>query len=468
MMTSLNLIDDKKVVYSKGALDYVLKNCTYKLINGVKTPLTEENKVIILKTIDKFANQGLRLLGLAYKELTVRKERYEKEQIFLGALGIIDPPRPEVFEAVQIAHQAGIRVIMITGDHKVTAHVIASRLGIVDEEHNDVITGQEIEDLSIDDLRERLKTTNVFARVNPDHKAKILDILQSDKNIVAMTGDGVNDSPSLVKADVGIAMGINGSEVAKEVSDVILSDDNFKSNISGVNSGRNVYEKIKYSISFLIAANLSQILTILLILAIDKDIALNSVNILFHIFIVETIIAIPIGMTKERKGVMNNKPPINKKEIILKGIIIQIFLTTLFNSLFSILNYQLTFLLLDNNIYAQDYAKAGVYIGIIFGPIFYSILYDNKFLPIQINNKTENKDKYKINYFLVGFMLMAIVVTMITLLPFDSMNVFFDFKTVNLIWYLWVIYFINSLVQPIFIFFSYNLYKIVEYKIKIN
>ncbi|ASP28334.1 cation-transporting ATPase [Spiroplasma corruscae] len=460
MMTTLNLIDDKKFVYSKGALDYVLKNCSYKLIDGVKTKLTEEDKKVIINTIENFASQGLRLLGLAYKEKTMPKERYEKDLIFLGALGIIDPPRPEVKEAVEIARNAGIRVIMITGDHKITAHVIASRLGIVDDEHNDVITGQEIEELSDEDLKIKLKTTNVFARVNPEHKALIVDCLQSEKNIVAMTGDGVNDSPSLVKADVGIAMGINGSGVAKEVSDVILSDDNFKSIISGVNSGRNVYEKIKYSISFLIAANISQIITILLILAIEKDLALSSVNILFHIFIVETIIAIPIGMGKERKGVMNNKPPLNKKESVLKGIILQITLTTLFNSIFAFLNYQLTFLILDTtNPYRADFAKTGVYIAIIFGPIFYALLYNDTFLPISLRIKTAKKDKFKLNYYLISFMFLAIITTVITLLPIEKLNAFFEFRTENMPYYLWLLFFLFSFVQLPFIYFGYNLLK---------
>lgn len=460
MMTTLNLVEGQKTVYSKGALDYLLKNCTHKLIDGEVTLLTENDREIVATTLNKYASQGMRVLGLATKTISKPKERYENSLIFLGVVAIIDPPRPEVKEAVQIARDGGIRVMMITGDHKITAYEIANRLGIVDDEHNDVITGQEIEELSPEDLKEKLKTTNVFARVNPDHKAVIVKYLQEQKNIVAMTGDGVNDTPSLVKADVGISMGLSGTEVAKEVSDVILADDNFKSIISGVNSGRNVYEKIKYSISFLVAANISQMITILLILAINKNLALGSVNILFHIFIVETIIAIPIGMERERKGVMKNKPPLNKKESILKGIILQITLTTLFNSFFAILNYQLALIMVhETPEIAAEFAKTGVYIAIIFGPIFYALIYNNTFLPIKYKKRSEKVDKYKFNYYLLAFMILAILVTAITLLPIQSLNSFFEFRTVGMPLYMLFAFFASALIQPFFIYSSYLFIK---------
>ncbi len=387
-----------------------------------------------------FAKRGLRVLGFSQKDITEEKQRYENNLTLLGCVAIIDTPRKEVKTSIEEAKSGGIRVIMITGDHKITAFEIASRLGIVDENFDGVLTGQDINELSNEQLKERLKRTNVFARVNPEHKALIVDLLQEDNNIVAMTGDGLNDSPSLVKADVGISMGITGTEVAKGVSDVILADDNFKSIVSGVNSGRNFYEKIKYSISFLIAANISQVLTLLLILAINQDIALNSVNILFHIFIIETIVAVPIGMQKERRGVMKNPPPTHKKESLLKGIRSQIIITTLF----AVLNYEIAVWWFKEDIQAAaKFGKTGVYMAIMFSPIFYSILYNNLFLPIKSTRQNKEVNKYRPNKWLLILMIVAFIFTTLTLIPVDKVNMFFDFTTVGLNPWLALIFFIN-------------------------
>ncbi|WP_338985311.1 cation-translocating P-type ATPase [Spiroplasma endosymbiont of Diplazon laetatorius] len=458
LMTTLNDVDGRQMVYVKGAVDYLLDICTNKLVNGKVTPLTDEDKKIINEQLYSFAKRGLRVLGFSQKDITDGKQKYESNLTFLGCVAIIDPPREEVKASIEEAKAGGIRVIMITGDHKITAFEIATRLGIADENFDGVLTGQDINELTNEQLKERLKRTNVFARVNPEHKALIVDLLQEDSNIVAMTGDGVNDSPSLVKADVGISMGITGTEVAKGVSDVILADDNFKSIISGVNSGRNVYEKIKYSISFLIAANISQILTILLILAINKDIALNSVNILFHIFIIETIVAVPIGMQKERRGVMKNPPPTHKKESLLKGIRSQIIITTLFNTLFAVLNYEIAILWFSQDLEkAKEFGKTGVYIAIMFSPIFYSILYNNFFLPIKSTRKNKDVDKYKPNKWLLILMGVAFMATTLTLMPIETVNNFFDFTTVGLDPGLAAIFCINALLPTICIYGTYQL-----------
>ncbi|WP_339034374.1 cation-translocating P-type ATPase [Spiroplasma endosymbiont of Cantharis rufa] len=458
LMTTLNFVDKKEIIYVKGAVDYLSNICTNKLVNGKVTPLTEKDRNILNEQLYKFAKSGLRVLGFAQKEYKNSKDTYESNLTFLGCVAIIDPPREEVKKSVEEAKKGGIRVIMITGDHKITAFEIASRLGIADEIFDGVLTGQDINELSKTDLKERLQKTNVFARVNPEHKALIVDLLQEDKNIVAMTGDGVNDAPSLVKADVGISMGITGTEVAKSVSDVILADDNFKSIISGVNSGRNVYEKIKYSISFLLAANISQIITLLLILVINKDIALNSVNILFHIFIIETIVAVPIGMQKERKGVMKNPPPTSKHESLLKGIWVQMFITTFFNTLFAVLNYQIAVWWFG---YGSEsslaFGKTGVYIAIMYSPIFYSILYNNFFLPIKSTKNISDVDKYRPNKWLLILMGVAFVVTSLTLIPVGIINDFFDFTTIGLNPILAMIFFVNSLLPTIFIYFTYKL-----------
>ncbi|AOG60084.1 cation-transporting ATPase [Spiroplasma helicoides] len=470
IMSTVCEVDGNIVAYTKGAMDYLLPNCKHILEGDKVRPIEDKDIENIKSQLMIFAKKGMRTLGLAKKDLKDLDDEFENKLVFIGLVAIIDPPREEVAHSVKEAHDAGVRVIMITGDHKVTAFEIASRLGIADEEHQDVITGQDISTLSEEELRIKLKTTNVFARVNPEHKAMIVDILQADSNIVAMTGDGVNDSPSLVKADVGIAMGITGTEVSKEVSDVILSDDNFKSIISGINSGRNVYEKIKYSISFLVAANISQVLTILLILGIYQTTALNSVNVLFHIFVVETIVAIPIGMQRERSGVMLNPPPTHKKESLLKGIIIQICLTTFFNTLFAVLSYWITHIYLNgqDTKLIHDYAKGGVYIVIMFSPIFYAILFNNRFLPIINAHKVTIVDKYKPNKWLLILMFVAILLTILTMLPFDALNEFFDFKTVDLDICLLLIYILFVALVPICIWSSYRLITYIMCKSQNN
>ncbi|KMQ98352.1 cation-transporting atpase [Lasius niger] len=235
--------------------------------------------------------KALRVLGLATKELKPNdknnEETYENDLIFIGSVAMMDPPRKEAKLAVARALDSGIRVIMITGDHKITALAIGKRIGIVNHKYNEALTGSEIDKLNDQELKERLTKVSVFARVNPEHKTRIVEILQSDKLIIAMTGDGVNDAPSLAKADVGIAMGITGTDVAKESANAILTDDNFATIISGVREGRNIYEKIKRSIAFLLGANFAQIFTILFILLFSaitnqdgKIIALGNINVL--------------------------------------------------------------------------------------------------------------------------------------------------------------------------------------------
>ncbi|AHI52475.1 cation-translocating P-type ATPase [Spiroplasma culicicola] len=465
MMSTVNTIGRQKYLYTKGAVDYLIQNCQSKLVNNKVTRIEEEDFNILREQLQTYAAKGMRMIGFAYKEMHNEQHAKEDNLIFLGAAAIIDPPREEVAKSIQEANAAGIRVIMITGDHKITALEIARRLTIANEHYNDVITGAEIENMDKEELTKKLETTNVFARVNPEHKALIVELLQSQKNIVAMTGDGVNDSPSLVKADVGIAMGITGTDVSKEVSDVVLADDNFKSIIAGVNSGRNVYEKIKYSISFLVAANISQVLTLLLIMAIYNTLALNSVNILFHIFVVETIVAIPIGMQKERKGVMKNQPPKNKNESLLKGIFIQIIITTTLNSLIALFNYQIAIWWLGDSYAAQEYGKTGVYIAIMFGPIIYSFIYNNFFL--AINFKTDHKtDRYRPNKWLIIFVLIAVSLTIMTMLPFEFINEFFDFKTVGLNLGLLMIFILNTiLITPlIWMFYCLTGKCILKYK----
>lgn len=290
-MTVVDRIKYGRRVFTKGALDQLLNDCNAQMVNGKIKPMTQQDRERIFKDIVPVLEEGLRVLGIATRELGKREgesgKNLESKLVFLGAVAMMDPPRREARLAVARAHESGIRVIMITGDHKITALSIGKRLGIVDSKYDEALDGNEIQKLSERQLKIKLKRANVFARVNPEDKTKVVRALQSEKKIVAMTGDGVNDAPSLATANVGIAMGITGTDVAKEAANAILTDDNFASIISGVREGRNVYEKIKIAIAFLMGSNFAQMFVILFILlfglivqAKGEVVALGNINVL--------------------------------------------------------------------------------------------------------------------------------------------------------------------------------------------
>lgn len=387
---------------------------------------------------------ALRVLGLATKELNSNdeytEETYENDLIFVGSVAMMDPPRKEAKLAVSRALDSGIRVIMITGDHKITALAIGRRIGIVNNKYNEALTGSEIDKLNDQELKERLKKVSVFARVNPEHKTRIVEILQSDKLIVAMTGDGVNDAPSLTKADVGIAMGMTGTDVAKESANAILTDDNFATIISGVREGRNIYEKIKRSIAFLLGANFSQMFTILFILLFTaitnqtgKIIALGNINVLWHIILVETLLALPIALGHSREQVMSYSPR-NKNESIFKWILIEIISITCFNTLFAIIAFLISYYLIGNNLPNQrienieineriKLASLGAYIVIIFAPIFYAPIIETRNYTVFVPK--EKREKIKINEWLLGAIIISFILNIITLFV-PGLNFFFN------------------------------------------
>ncbi|KAJ3632087.1 hypothetical protein Zmor_022114 [Zophobas morio] len=256
MMTTLNFVNEQEYLYTKGAIDRVLPRCSKIVVDGKEVPLTDKYIKQIINNANSFSENALRVIVFAYKKHNglLLSEEDEKDLVFVGAVGIIDPPRDGVSDAIKLAKKAGIKVVMITGDHPLTAKVIADQLGILTP-NGAVMTGDELNQITDDELLVKVKSIDVFARVNPNHKTRIVTALQRNKLTVAMTGDGVNDSPSLRKADVGIAMGQSGSDAAKEAADVILADDNFSSIINGVVEGRNAYQKIKRATTFLLAAN---------------------------------------------------------------------------------------------------------------------------------------------------------------------------------------------------------------------
>ncbi|MCJ7733393.1 MAG: cation-translocating P-type ATPase, partial [Anaerolineales bacterium] len=312
------------VVAQKGAPDIVLERCThYQSRDDVAVPLDDEQRRRILAANDRMTDQALRVLGVAYgvvKDLEYNqngnlKESIEEELIFVGLLGMIDPARPEVLPALQIARGAGIRTAMITGDYPNTAKAIAQEIGLLQEGHQ-VITGKELDGLSDEQLREVVQTTDVFARVSPEHKVRIVDAFRSNNEVVAMTGDGVNDAPSIKKADIGIAMGITGTDVAKETADMVLTDDNYASIVSAVEQGRVIYSNIRKFVYFLLSCNIAEIATIFLATMVGWKSPLSAIQLLWLNLITDGAPALALGLEKGDPDLME-QPPRDPDEPIL-------------------------------------------------------------------------------------------------------------------------------------------------------
>ena len=305
--------DGTYFVAVKGAPDQLLKRVTRIEINGEVRPITDEDKQAILTTNKDLAKQALRVLMMAYKKTndipTLESAVVESDLIFSGLVGMIDPERPEAAEAVRVAKEAGIRPIMITGDHQDTAEAIAKRLGIIDpndtEDH--VFTGAELNELSDEEFQKVFKQYSVYARVSPEHKVRIVKAWQNDGKVVAMTGDGVNDAPSLKTADIGIGMGITGTEVSKGASDMVLADDNFATIIVAVEEGRKVFSNIQKSIQYLLSANMAEVFIIFFATLFGWDV-LQPVHLLWINLVTDTLPAIALGVEPAEPGIMTHKP----------------------------------------------------------------------------------------------------------------------------------------------------------------
>lgn len=305
--------DGTYFVAVKGAPDQLLKRVTRIEINGEIRPITDADKQAILTTNKDLAKQALRVLMMAYKTTsdipTLESEVVESDLIFSGLVGMIDPERPEAAEAVRVAKEAGIRPIMITGDHQDTAEAIAKRLGIIDpndtEDH--VFTGAELNELTDEEFQKVFKQYSVYARVSPEHKVRIVKAWQNDGKVVAMTGDGVNDAPSLKTADIGIGMGITGTEVSKGASDMVLADDNFATIIVAVEEGRKVFSNIQKSIQYLLSANMAEVFIIFFATLFGWDV-LQPVHLLWINLVTDTLPAIALGVEPAEPGIMTHKP----------------------------------------------------------------------------------------------------------------------------------------------------------------
>ena len=328
----------EEIMVTKGAVDCLIKKCKYIFINNTIVGLDAKWLAKIEKANREMSQKALRVIAFAYKDL--KNQNFEENDlIFVGMVGMIDPPRKEIFGAVKKCKKAGMRAIMITGDHKDTAFAIAKEIGLASKE-SEVLCGVELDNMSDDDLEKRINGISVFARVSPQNKVRIVEALKKKGHVVAMTGDGVNDAPSLKKANIGIGMGKAGTDVAKEVADIIITDDNFATIVLAVEEGRKIYQNIQKTVKFLFSANMAELLSLFFVtIFFPQYVFLMPVQILFVNLITDSLPAVALGVEQPEKDLMNHPPRDSKKSLFSDGNGVSIVVLGLVQTLFVVLSY---------------------------------------------------------------------------------------------------------------------------------
>ena len=343
MMSTVHKTENGKLVqFTKGAPDEILKRCTKVIVDGKVVELTDAKRKEILAANKAMADKALRVLAASMKTLTEEPKVYEPEAVevdltFVGLVGMIDPVRPEVKPAIDECRSAGIRPIMITGDHKDTAVAIATQLGIIDSPEQ-AITGAELNEISDEEFETAVEKYSVYARVQPEHKTRIVNAWRKKGKVTAMTGDGVNDAPSIKNADIGVGMGITGTDVTKNVADMILADDNFATIVSAVGEGRRIYDNIRKAIQFLLASNLSEVLSIFFATLIGFTI-FQPVQLLWINLITDCFPALALGMEKPEADIMNRKPRDSKEGIFAGGLGLAVFYQGALVTIITLISY---------------------------------------------------------------------------------------------------------------------------------
>ncbi|MBO5439631.1 MAG: cation-translocating P-type ATPase, partial [Clostridia bacterium] len=356
MMTTVHKNANGEITqFTKGAPDEIIKRCTKIYENGEIKELTEERKQEALAMNKNMADRALRVLAVGLKKLDNEPNEYSLEALendlcFIGLVGMIDPVRPEVKPAIDQCRTAGIRPIMITGDHKDTAVAIAMQLGIITSA-DQAITGSELDAISDEEFETAVEKYSVYARVQPEHKTRIVKAWQKKGKITAMTGDGVNDAPSIKNADIGVGMGITGTDVTKNVADMILADDNFATIVSAVGEGRRIYDNIRKAIQFLLASNLSEVFTIFIatLFTIGTGHVFEAVHLLFINLITDCLPAIALGMEKPEKDVMNRAPRNPKESIFAGGLGVGVVYQGILVALITLTSYALGYYVLSSH-----------------------------------------------------------------------------------------------------------------------
>ena len=320
MMSCVNQIEKEKMVFAKGAPETILEKCAFIQKNGKTERLSKAETEKILNVNKQFASNALRVLGFAYKEISppLTPENIEKDLVFLGLAAMIDPPREEVKQAIETCKTAGIKTVMITGDNEHTAKAIAKEIGLLNDGNQRIVTGKELDKMNDEEFESIVEQTVIYARTQPEHKMRIVKVLQKKGHIVAMTGDGINDAPAVKKADIGIAMGVKGTDVTKESADMVLIDDNFATIVDAVRGGRTIYENIRKFTTYLLSRNFTEVILIFIGIAFFNfnSLPLLALQILFINSFDEVMPSLALGAEPARKGIMQ-KPPRNPKERFL-------------------------------------------------------------------------------------------------------------------------------------------------------
>ncbi|GAB6108117.1 calcium-translocating P-type ATPase, SERCA-type [Fusibacter bizertensis] len=382
LMSTVHEIENEKVMLTKGATDELISRCDTVMMAGEIKPLTDALKEVILNQNKTYAQNALRVIGYAKKKLGVDESPVdaEKHMTFIGMSGMIDPPREEAIKAIKICKNAGIKVVMITGDHIVTATAIAKQMGIISQ-NDEAIEGAAINGIEASELAEILKHKRVFARVSPEHKVNIVKALKAGGEVVAMTGDGVNDAPALKSADIGVAMGITGTDVSKEAADMILTDDNFASIVSAVEEGRIIYSNIRKFVGFLLSCNVGEILIIFIAMVANWGVPLVPIQLLWVNLITDSLPAFSLGMEKGEKSIMDQPPRKREEPIVDKKMGIAIIFQSIGLTLAVLASYRIGYMMAGANneiITARTFAFATL----IFGEMLraYSARRENQFI----------------------------------------------------------------------------------------
>ncbi|WP_353892176.1 calcium-translocating P-type ATPase, SERCA-type [Proteinivorax hydrogeniformans] len=451
-MMSVVVRDKNKLTgYTKGAPDIILSKCKKVLMSGIEMPLTSERQREIESAISRLANQGYRTLAISYKSNVISSDEKHVEDgmTFVGLTAIFDPPRKEVFSAVAKCRSAGIRTIMITGDHKATAVSIAKQLKILPPGGR-VVTGAELSEYSLSRLMDIIDDVYVFARVSPEHKLKIVKALKEKGHTVAMTGDGVNDGPAIKAADIGIAMGITGTEVTKEAASLVLSDDNFATIVEAVEEGRNIYDNIRKFIRFLLSCNVGEIMTMFLAMLMGLPLPLKPIQILWINLVTDGFPALALGVEKPEEDIMKRKPRKKNQSVFSDGLDFKIFSRGLIISIITLSLFIIGYRTSNQNI---EVARTMAFVSLIVTQLVH-----------VFDCRSENKTIFEMNIFSNFYLIAAVSLSTLLMLaviyvtPLQKV-----FSTVPLTMQQWVMIFgvvaIPYIIQMLVVAYKYLVKK---------
>ena len=449
LMTTVNKYETQFKVFTKGAIDNLLKLSNKILLNGEIIDFTQDKKEQILKFSNLKSDEALRVLGLGYKNIeneSISLNSLEKNLVFVGLMGMIDPPRQEVKPSIALCKQAGITPIMITGDHKNTAFAIASELGIA-ENSNECMIGSEIDTYSDEDFNKIVNNYKIFARVSPENKVKIVKAFKSHGNVVSMTGDGVNDAPSLKAADIGVAMGITGTDVAKGAADMILTDDNFTTIVSAVEEGRNIYNNIRKSIMFLLACNLGEIVALFIAILFNLNPPLLPIHILWVNLITDSFPALSLGVDPHDSSVMEDPPRDPKESLFANHMGLFLALNGVLIGAVTLIAFKIgENLYMDSLVHAQTLA----FVVLSFSQLFFSLSMRSKEKSLFRIGLFTNK------YLLASILLGILIQFLIIIVPFFA--AVFDVFTLNV--RDWILVTLISLIP----FIVNEFFKLIKYR----